>query len=122
MKYCPNCGKQPSRYHNPDPFFTSQERKKQEQLHGESENEAVLRQFAVFYGYGKADGSLRRFMEHAKGLKEPRVLGITFDSNTNRWLFHCKPGEMRGPIPDTWGKYLEPPNLGPIDWEIYPGQ
>lgn len=88
-------------------------------LQGESEDDAKLREFARFYDYAREDGSLRRFEEHAKQEKEPRVLGIDYDHG--EWIFHCDPGEMRGLISDEPTRFMLPKETIRVAYEICSG-
>ena len=82
----------------------------QQHLRGElAKDDAELLEYAHFYSFALDDGqSLRRFREHVKGLKRGRVLEVTYDKDQERYIFHSKPGEMRGPVADVQETFLLP--------------
>ena len=88
----------------------------------ESPNEKMLRPFANFYGYGAQaeEGSLRRFEEHAKGIKETRILGITYEGGV--FIFHCELGDIKGPVSDIPEWYMLPWGTCGADKEFISGK
>lgn len=105
-QFCEICGQRLNRY-NKRYCYVCQE-KMREGLIGNLGSEAKLREFAHFYGFALAEeASLRRFCQHAKGVNQPRVLGITY--RDGEFGFHCQPGQMIGPVSDLGETFLLPP-------------
>lgn len=88
----------------------------------ESPSQAKLRKFAELYGYSGDSGSLRRFIEHVKGFRSARVLGVEWH-NLSGYFYYCEADQPQGPIPDIPTRYLLPPNITgqAISLEIIPG-
>jgi len=90
----------------------------------ESRSQAGLRPYASFYDYGYdgmgEEGSLRRFEEHVRSIRSPWILGLGYDKDVGL-IFHCRPGEIQGPIPDVPTKYCLPPGTKGVAVEVCPG-